>query len=69
MKTSKVIKDFDCVEFKRKAQAEIYGEIKRLSPQDEIEYFRKTAESGPMGEWWKALKRRSELGSPMTRRS
>ena len=37
-------KDFDCVEFKRQAQARIYERIKHLSPEEEIDYFRKAAE-------------------------
>ena len=41
MKRSKAGKGFDCVEFKRQAQAEIYQEIKGLSPEEEIEYFRR----------------------------
>ena len=60
MKGLKTKKDFDCIDFKRKVQAEIYEEIKGLSPQQEIEYFRRRAESGPLGKWWKALEQRSE---------
>jgi len=59
MKRRKPGKGFDCVGFKRKAQAEIYAEIKGLSPEDEIEYFRRKAADGPLGQWWKALERNS----------
>ena len=48
------------MEFKRKVQAEIYEEIKGLSPEQEIEYFRRSVATGPLGEWWKELARRSE---------
>lgn len=64
MKTTEVKKNFDCVEFKRKAQARIYERIKDLSPEEEVEYFRKAAEEGSLGEWWKALKNRSRIPSP-----
>lgn len=37
-------KDFDCVEMKRKIQEEIYEEIKDMTIEEEIEYFRKGAE-------------------------
>ncbi|MCX6645043.1 MAG: hypothetical protein NTY09_01590 [bacterium] len=37
-------KDFDCVEMKRKAQEKIYEDIKDLTLEEEIEYFRKGAE-------------------------
>ena len=57
-------KDFDCVEFKRQAQARIYETIKDLSPEEEIEYFRKAAEQGPLGDWWKVAQRRGEVANP-----
>ena len=60
MKRNKPARGFDCIAFKRKAQAEIYEEIKGLSPEEEIEYFRRRAAAGPLGKWWKALERRSE---------
>jgi len=63
MKRHKPEKGFDCVEFKRKVQHEIYEEIKGLSPQGEIEYFRRRAAAGPLGKWWKALERRSQTTS------
>ena len=74
MKRLKTEKDFDCIEFKRKVQADIYEEIKGLSPQEEIEYFRRRAATGPLGRWWTALERRSEtaatrMASPRKRRS
>jgi hypothetical protein len=59
MKRRKPEKDFDCIGFKRKVQAEIYEEIRGLSPEEQIEYFRRRAADGPLGRWWKALERRS----------
>jgi hypothetical protein len=59
MKRHKPEKGFDCIEFKRRAQAEIYQEIKGLSPEKQIAYFRRRAAHGPLGKWWKALERRS----------
>jgi hypothetical protein len=59
MKTTEVKKGFDCVQFKRQAQARIYERIKGLSPEEEIEYFRKAADAGPLGEWWTAIKGRA----------
>ena len=59
MKRRKPEKGFDCIEFKRQAQAEIYQEIKGLSPEEEIEYFRRRVAAGPFGKLWKALEDRS----------
>jgi hypothetical protein len=63
MRRRKTEKGFDCIAFKRKVQAEIYEEIKGLSPEAEIEYFRRRAAAGPLAKWWKALERRSETGA------
>lgn len=52
-------KDFDCIAFKERVQAEIYEEIKDLSPAEEIEYFRKAAETGPFADWWKQVRKES----------
>jgi len=60
MKRRKPEKGFDCIGFKRKVQAEIYQEIRGLSPDEQIQYFRRSAADGPLGRWWKALGRRSE---------
>lgn len=46
---------FDCIEFKRNAQTEIYNEIKHLSKTEEITHFHSKAASGPLGEWWSKL--------------
>ncbi len=39
-----MIKDFDCVEMKRKAQERIYWELKGLSPEQERQYWREQGE-------------------------
>ena len=61
MKRRKTGKAFDCIGFKRKVQAEIYEEIKGLSPEQEIEYFRRQAVTGPLGKWWKGLEPHPEV--------
>lgn len=63
MKKTEVKKEFDCVEFKRRAQSRIYERIKGLSPEEEIEYFRRAADEGPLGDWWKSIKGRAVPGS------
>ena len=41
------IEGFDCMAFKRKTQAQIYKEIKGMTAEEELAYFRrKTRESG-----------------------
>jgi len=60
MKRGRPAKGFDCIAFKRKAQTEVYEEIKGLSPEEEIAYFRRRAAAGPLGKLWKALERRSK---------
>jgi hypothetical protein len=39
----KPIEGFDCMAFKRKVQAEIYQEIKGMTANEQIAYFRKEA--------------------------
>ena len=50
MKTTE--KTFDCIAFKRTAQMAIYEEIKSMSHDEELNYFRSHAEKGLLGEWW-----------------
>ena len=56
--TKKTRKRFDCIKNKRDAQARIFEEIRNLSPSEEIAYFARTAETGPLGAWWKKVKAR-----------
>lgn len=47
-------KTFDCIAFKRRVQKEIYEEIKGLSRQEQIAYFRRAALSDPLlSKFWK----------------
>jgi len=43
-------KPFDCLAFKWKVEAEVYQEIKDLTPEQHIEYFRHHAQTGPFAE-------------------
>ena len=43
-------KSFDCLAFKWKVQAEIYQEIKDQTREQQIEYFRHHAQTGPFAE-------------------
>jgi hypothetical protein len=47
---------FDCVDFKRRAQVEIYEQIQGMTHEQERAYFKQQAEQGPLGEWWKRIK-------------
>ena len=53
----KTDKEFKCVDFKHETQMQIYREIKNLTPEEEIEYFRRRTESSVFGKWWKKLHR------------
>ncbi len=57
MNQIKIKKDFDCIAYKSKIQANIYEEIKNLSPEEQIIYFRRRAESSSLGKWWKTIKK------------
>jgi hypothetical protein len=67
MKRRKPEKGFDCIGFKRKVQREIYEEIRGLSPEEEIEYFRRQAAASPLGKWWKSLETGSNTAIPVSR--
>lgn len=56
-------KEFHCIDSKHEAQLEIYKEIKNLTPEEEIEYFRRRAETGIFGKLWKKLHGESVAGS------
>jgi hypothetical protein len=43
-------KSFDCLAFKWKVENEIYQEIKDQTPEQQIEYFRHHAQTGPFAE-------------------
>lgn len=46
---------FDCIAFKRAVQTTIFEETRDLSPDEQIEWFQRTAECGPLGDWFRAL--------------
>ena len=54
----------DCIEMKDRIQSEIYEQIKDLTPEEEIEFFRKGASQGPLGDFYRSL-----LGAPSKTRS
>jgi hypothetical protein len=60
MKRTKTRQPVDCVALKRQAQAKIYDDTKDMSPAEQIAYFRRRAESGGLGAWWKRV---SNLGA------
>jgi hypothetical protein len=64
--TTKADKHFDCVEFRHRAQLRIYGAIKDLSPEQEIDYFRRAAAQGPLGIWWRSLHPREAASDAQT---
>jgi hypothetical protein len=55
MKT-KMKKEFDCIEFKRQVQSEMYEETRDMSAEEFLEYLRRRVEEGPGGEWWISLR-------------
>jgi hypothetical protein len=55
MSESKSERGFDVLAFKDRVQAQIYEEIKDLSPEEEIAYWRRSVEMGPFAEFWKRI--------------
>jgi len=55
MKRSKSKQVIDCVALKRRAQAKIHADTKGMSVADQIAYFRRRAQLGAMGAWWKQV--------------
>lgn len=48
-------KSLDCVELKNRIQKKIYQEIKNLTHDEEIAYYRKSAKDGPLSGWWRRV--------------
>lgn len=44
-------KTFDCLVFKAKVQEEIYEQTKDMNPQQEADWYREQALSGPLGKF------------------
>ena len=57
-------KTFDCIQYKRQVQSAIYDEIKGMSHEEEIAYFRQQADKGALGPWWKRVKARGQGETP-----
>ncbi|MEX0715557.1 MAG: hypothetical protein WD066_03180 [Planctomycetaceae bacterium] len=36
----------------------IHDEVRDLTPAEQIEWFRRNAEQGPLGDWWRRVKER-----------
>ena len=49
-------KKFDVLEWKDKVQRKIYEEIKDMTWEEEIEYFKKSVENGPFADLLKKIK-------------
>jgi hypothetical protein len=49
-------KTFDALANKWAIQERIAEEITHLSPEEEIEYFRRESERGALGQWWRSMK-------------
>ena len=47
--------EFDCIAFKRRVQSELYGETKDLSTEEELAYFRRRVEAGPLAKLWRRI--------------
>ena len=48
--------EFDCMAFKREVQSKIYEEIKDLSADEELAYFRRRVEAGPFAKLWRSIR-------------
>ena len=57
-------KDFDCLDFKRRVQLEINKDIQGMTHEQERAYFQEQAESGPLGDWWKRVKKAGASDKP-----
>jgi hypothetical protein len=51
----KASKTFDCVAFKRAAQAEIYERIRDMTPAEQAAWFEQAASTGPFANLWQRL--------------
>jgi len=49
---------FDCIAFKRRAQARIRRKIKGMTPAEELAYWNRPPD-GQLGEWWRSIQAHS----------
>lgn len=61
---TKTEKNFDCIAFKRKVQAEIYEETRDMTPQQRIAYFNESARTGPFAKFWRESRIDATGGEP-----
>jgi hypothetical protein len=59
---------FSCLDFKEKAQAEIYEQTKGMTRARLGRYFETRVESGPFAELWKRIPTRSARSKPSSPR-
>jgi len=59
MSPRKAEKAFDCLKYKDRVQQEIYEEIRGLTHEEQIAYYSRSAEKGPLAKWWRAMRHAS----------
>ncbi len=57
-------KDFDCVQSKKEAQQRIHERTEGMTWKEEVEHYRRAAESGTFAEKWKPLIEASKITPP-----
>jgi len=55
MSHRKAEKAFDCLEYKEQVQREICEEIQGLTHEEQIAYFNRSTEKGPVARWWRTI--------------
>ncbi|MFI5305451.1 MAG: hypothetical protein ACHQYP_11750 [Nitrospiria bacterium] len=60
-------KEFDCVKMKNDIQRKIQGQIKGMTPEEEITFFRKAAEADP--EWATFKKKARQPRRPLNKQT
>ncbi len=48
-------KEIEPVELKRQIQAEMHDETKHMTPEQKRIFYKKEAETGPLGKFWKSI--------------
>ncbi len=49
------LETFDCITYKQRVQREIHEQIKHLSPQEQVQWFRNNVQQGPFATWWQSI--------------
>jgi hypothetical protein len=63
MTTKRKNKTFDCISYKHEVQSKIYEETRNMTPEEQIEYFRRRAEEGSLGSWWRKVQEQRSGGA------